>query len=499
MSQGTGWFGRCRTSGRWLFIASTVTLATSLAACGLVAKGKKLKDDIEDIPDDIGDDLPGVDVDGRDALKAQALHLLELLFPDLSAEERIELSTSLSLDALLALRDELDAARKAAASFADGLFTSAKERVEQRKKDLAPLNDGFPMGLAASAQLCSYDAANARGRVQLSGVFDGKEAIKLAASNVHLTVDGSAQPFTLSCLHDGPSVDIVFLIDITGSMRDVIHAVRDSVVRFVDVLEASGVHGTVSVVSFQDSVGVNRSFQQAAPPNNYERSPFFAPVSLADADQVDALRAFVNRLEANRGDDAPENLAGAIDFARNGVIGYGADGKPNLIGDGKEDPAGTEPFPKLKSERQVFVVLTDITFHGDDRNESNSSLLKPFIPRDAKDILASLQRTGTTVHVSDPSWVDESLEPSSRAVDADYWAIHTGGLGKDVVAGYSLVDLELVVVAKDSGLLDITLDKIVSSSCTLDFSAQLTANASVSVALDLGDKHFESALEVVRF
>jgi hypothetical protein len=253
------------------------------------------------------------------------------------------------------------------------------------------------------------------------------------------------------------------------------------------------------VVTFQDSVGVNRTFQQSAPASNYERSPFFAPVSLADGDQVDALRAFVNKLEANRGDDAPENLSGAIDFARNGVIGYGSDGKPNLIGDGKEDPVGTEPFPKLTSDKQVFVVLTDITFHGDDRTDSNSSLLRPFIPRDAKDILASLQRSGTTVHVSDPSWVDESLEPSSKAVDGDYWAVHTGGLGKDVVAGYSLVDLELVVVAKDSGLLDITLDKIVSTSCTLDFTAQLSASAQVSVALEVAGKQFESALEIVRF
>ena len=462
----------------------------------MVADAKRLKDDLEDLPDEIPDII---EVEGSDTLKAQLLSILTLLFPDLSSDELVELSGSLSLEALLDLRTELSAARAAAAVFADGLFTSAKERVDQRKTDLTPHNDGFPVGLAAASSLCSYDAANARGRVQLSGVLDGKEAVKLTADQVRLTIDGTPQSFTLNCNHDGPSVDVVFLVDITGSMRDVIHSVRDSVVRFVDLLESSGVRGTVSVVSFQDSVGVNTSFQQAAPANNYERSPFFAPVSLADAAKVDEVRAFVNRLEANRGADAPENLAGAIDFARNNVIGVGADGKPNVIGDGKEDPAGTEAFPTLASDRQVFVVLTDITFHGDDRTEANSSLLRPFIPRDAKDILTSLQKTGTTVHVSDPSWVDESLEPGSKAVDADYWAIHTGGLGKDTVAGYSLVDLELVVVGKDSGLLDITLDKIVASSCSLDFSAQLSATASVSVSLDVAGKQFTSALEVVRF
>jgi hypothetical protein len=469
-----------------------------LAGCGLVAEGKKLKADIKDIPDIT--DLPDLDDLGdTDVLKAQALRVLQLLFPDLTVEELTEISASYSLDVLLDLREELSAARAAAKGFADGLYTSANERVSQRKKDLTPLNDGFPTGLEAISELCAYDSKTAQGHVQLNGVFDGKEAVKLTADNVKLTIDGKPQTFSLSCLADGPSVDIVFLIDITGSMRDVIHSVRDSVVRFVDLLEASGVRGTVGVVTFQDTVGVNRSFQEPAPANDYERSPFFAPVSLAEAEEVDALRAFVNRLEANRGADAPENLSGAIDFARNNVIGYGADGKPNTIGDGKEDPVGTESFPMLMSDRQVFVVLTDITFHGDDRTSSNSSLLAPFVPRNAADILTSLQRSGTTVHVSDPSWSDASLDPSMDPVDADYWAVHTGGLGKDLVAGYSLLDLELVVVAKDSGLLDITLDKVIASSCSLDFSAQLSASAEVRVTLEAGGKQFSSALDVVRF
>ncbi|HEX6244569.1 MAG TPA: vWA domain-containing protein [Polyangiales bacterium] len=465
----------------------------ALSGCGLVAKGKAIKEDLEDLPDEIPD------IEDSDALKAQAVRLLELLFPDLSRDELLEISASLSLEALLDLREELSAARAAAAVFADGLYTSAKERVKQRQEDLASHNDGFPAGLAAIAPLCTYDAESARARVHLNGVLDGKEAVKLTAEQVRLTVDGAAQPFELSCLHDGPSVDIVFLVDITGSMRDVIHAVRDSVVRFVDALEAGGVRGTVSVVSFQDTVGVNRTFQQPAPAQGYERSPFFAPVSLDDPTQVDELRAFVNRLEANRGADAPENLAAALDFARNSVIGYAADGAPNVIGDGKGDPVGTEPFPVLESDKQVFVVLTDVTFHGDDRTETNSSLLRPFVPRDAAEILSTLQRTGTTVHVSDPSWVDEPLTPESeRAVDADYWAMHTGGVGEDKVVGYSLVDLDLLVVAKDAGLFDITLDKIIASSCSLEFSGQLAASASVRVELDVAGKQFASTLQVLR-
>jgi len=144
--------------------------------------------------------------------------------------------------------------------------------------------------------------------------------------------------------------------------------------------------------------------------------------------------------------------------------------------------------------------LTDITFHGDDRTPSNSSLLGPFVPRNASEILSSLQRTGTVVHVSDPSWVDAETDPARQnPIDADYWSTHTGGLGKDIVEGYSLVDLELVVVAEKSGLLDITLDKIIGSSCSIDFEGALGASAKVELELNVGDQKFTSALDVQRF
>lgn len=466
-----------RSYGLWVYLL-VLASATCLAGCDLPIADEKV-------------DTPHVT-----DLEDQVREVFKRLFPELSERELDDLSGALSMSEVLALRAELEKIRKAAAEFSRELFKSAEERASERKEALEPYNDGFPSGLAALGQICTYDSKNKRGQVTLSGVFNGKEQVVLESSQVQLKIDGSSPPFSFHCVSGGPTVDIVFLIDITGSMSNVIDSVRDSVVSFVDRIEASGVRGTLSVVTFQDSVGVNRTFQEPAPSKDYERSPFFAPVSLNEAKNVEALRAFVNRLEANRGADAPENLAGAIDFARNSVIGYTATGAANVIGDGKEDPAGTEPFPALTSDRQVLVVLTDITFHGDDRTPDNSSLLAPFVPRNARDILASLHQTGTTIHVSDPSWVDSDTDPESKSVDADYWAIHTGGLGEDIVEGYSLVDLELVVVAEKSGLLDITLDRIIGSTCTLDFDATLSANAKVEVELNVGDAQLTTTLQV---
>jgi hypothetical protein len=443
------------------------------------------------------DRAPKVDVSVD--LKAQALGMLRVMFPDLSEEELSAITGEVGLSDLLALRDELDAVRKAVAEFSRELLSTSHERVEDRKTALAPHNDGFPAGAAVLGQICTYDSAAGLGEIRLSGAFKGKEPLMLKPEQLSLSIDGAQQAFALDCIAGGPSVDIVFLIDITGSMSNVIASVRNSVANFVDLIEASGVRGTLSVVTFQDSVGVNRTFQEPAPAQGYERSPFYAPVSLSDPAEIEGLRKFVNRLEANRGDDAPENLAGAIDFARNSVIGYDSRGAANVIGDGREDPVGTAAFPGLKSDRQIFVVLTDITFHGDDRNATNSSLLAPFVPRDAKDILATLRKTGTTVHVSDPSWVDTSTDPASPKVDADYWALQTGGLGEDVSSGYSLLDLEVVVVAEQSGLSDIALDRIIRTSCTLSFAASLSATASVELTLAVEGEVSTSHLAVQRY
>ena len=115
------------------------------------------------------------------------------------------------------------------------------------------------------------------------------------------------------------------------------------------------------------------------------------------------------------------------------------------------------------------------------------------------EIIDISQQSGTTVHVSDPSWSDAALDPGEESVDADYWAIHTGGVGEDVVEDYSLVDLELVVVAEDTGLLDITLDKIVATSCSLEFEAQLSADAELSLSLDVGGHTFSSPIAIERY
>ncbi|MBN2194568.1 MAG: VWA domain-containing protein [Polyangiaceae bacterium] len=440
----------------------------------------------------------GISGDGDVTVEVTVHSILSVLFPDLTEEELEQLAASLTIEAALELEAEIEGIRAAAEEFGRELFTTAEERVAEREEALADVNDGFPETLAPIAATAFQNGATGEAFIELAGVFSNRDAALLTSGDLTVTVDGEMTTHELACFHDGTPVDIVFLVDVTGSMAPVIGSVRRSLNAFVDAIVASNVTGTIGLVTFQDTVGVNVSFQE--PSAGIERSPFFRPVALDDAEAIAELQHFISRLEADSGADAPENLGAALDFTNNGVIGYQANGEPNVIGDSVEDPPGTLPWRSLGNERRVFVAFTDSTFHSDSRTPGNSSLARGFKPRSIADIMASLHETGTVVHISDPSYQDKTTEPTGASseveVDADYWAIATGGVGEDRVLGYSLTDLELVVVAESTGLLDIALQSIVASSCRVTLP-MVTLDASSTVSLELAKDGETSAHDLV--
>src|SRR4051812_45040895 len=149
------------------------------------------------------------------------------------------MSTNIDLDTVLALKAELEKARKEAAEFSDELFTTSEERVAQRKKDLETQNEGYPTSLEAIGGGAFYSKANGEVRVELSGLFSNNTSYSVGPGDVSVELDGVAQQPDVSCLAGGDSVDLVFLVDVTGSMSNVIDSVRNSLLAFVDALKAS--------------------------------------------------------------------------------------------------------------------------------------------------------------------------------------------------------------------------------------------------------------------
>jgi hypothetical protein len=94
--------------------------------------------------------------------------------------------------------------------------------------------------------------------------------------------------------------------------------------------------------------------------------------------------------------------------------------------------------------------------------------------------------------------VEPTGSASEKELDADYFAIATGGIGEDKVAGYSLTDLELVAVAEKTGLLDIALHDILKGSCRVTFPAvDVAASSEVSVSVSAGGEVFDTTFAVV--
>ena len=71
----------------------------------------------------------GLGAVSADELEGELMAILRALFPDLSDAERNEMLQQLDAEQILALRDELEAARDAAVAYSDDLFKTAEERV----------------------------------------------------------------------------------------------------------------------------------------------------------------------------------------------------------------------------------------------------------------------------------------------------------------------------------------------------------------------------------
>jgi hypothetical protein len=405
------------------------------------------------------------------------------LFPGLTEAERADAAAKLSGAQAVALQTEVNDAFAAYDADASLFFSIAEDRAGGRRIHLRTFDGGISPALAPTAVGALYDKTNSAAWIELDGVMSGGAPVKLAAGEVTASISGAAKTVQLDCIGNGTSVDIVLLLDITGTMRAMITQMRIQVAQFASDLVAAGVKGTIGMVTFQDTVGVNVTFQEPSP--GVQRSPFFAPVPIDDTTKIASLQRFVARLMPDRAGGGPANAGAAIDFARNNVIGYMKDGQPNVIGDGKEDPPGTQAWPALTSSRQIFIVMSNKSFFSD----SNTSPGQ-FKQRTINDIVSSLHAKRTVVHSSDVSWNRDTTTPTGAeaVVDNDYWALQTGGIGEDtfVVASflaYSPIDLEALLTS-DTGLSDVAFPSILGSSCRATFPlASLAAQTPVSLQI----------------
>ncbi len=135
--------------------------------------------------------------------------------------------------------------------------------------------------------------------------------------------------------------DIVFLIDVSGSMQPCIDALKQNISTFIDSLSGKDANNTAPVKDWRASVVGYRDHK--ADPSWFAEPPFTRDVA--------ELKANLNRLSAEGGGDEPESLLDALyKVIRRGSTAKGAQEEP-----GK--------WRYRSDATRVVVVFTDATFH----------------------------------------------------------------------------------------------------------------------------------------
>jgi hypothetical protein len=136
-------------------------------------------------------------------------------------------------------------------------------------------------------------------------------------------------------------VDIVFLLDVTGSMQPCIDALKTNISTFIDTLTTKNANNENPVKDWRAKAVGFRDFEADATP--YEDNPFVRDAS--------ALKAQLNGLKADGGGDEPESLLDAL-FKVSSM-------------DQSEDNSTSEDANKWRHRHQaarVVVVFTDALY-----------------------------------------------------------------------------------------------------------------------------------------
>lgn len=224
----------------------------------------------------------------------------------------------------------------------------------------------------------------------------------LTPDNLLLFEDGKAQGFAMIKETEARiGADIVFLVDVTGSMYSEIQGVKNSMTAFLNDLAAAGIDVKVGIVPYGDYV--------PADPDTTDEIGFDPPY-LGLVDPTTAA-SYTQDLDIGWGADGPENAYGAIMFAWNNmswrprsqrIFIMLTDAFSHYTGDQPVTipwPGGYEPSndfdPKYTKADVLNAILGYATFHiiastGDYYFVGETDFTHPGDPREIADLTGGL-------------------------------------------------------------------------------------------------------------
>jgi len=219
--------------------------------------------------------------------------------------------------------------------------------------------------------------------------FLGYDASDVTNDNFKVFEDGKAQGFSLYRVSETvKSVDIMIIMDVTGSMGEEIEGLKKSLKNFIDYLDESGFDVKVGLVPFGDYAPASKTTTDDISFN----PPWLDLTNLASANE------YVEKLSTGYGGDGPENTYGAIMYAWNNA--------------------------SWRSDAQrIFILLTDAPSHYKDDGS-----YADFDPQYTKDeVISALEGYATLYMVASTGYYSEDDTDFSAPKDPRKIAIKTGG------------------------------------------------------------------------
>ncbi|WP_126992837.1 VWA domain-containing protein [Thermosipho globiformans] len=217
------------------------------------------------------------------------------------------------------------------------------------------------------------------------------ELSNLTEENLKVFEDGKAQGFLVFKESETRSnVDIMIVLDTTGSMGPAIEGVKSSIKNFIDTLEASGLNVKVGIVPYDD----------AAPAKDITLTKPWQ-----DLTDLNTARNFVDEIpnDGAGGDDLPENPYAGIMYAWNNASWR-------------------------SSSQKIIILITDASAHY--KSEINPGNAAGETLYDKNEVISAIQGYVTVHGAFVPVWYSESTTDYTSPDDPREIVQKTGGIIK---------------------------------------------------------------------
>lgn len=321
--------------------------------------------------------------------------------------------------------------------------------------------DGHPSGSAPLNLAANLSEPDADGIVTLNLTGLPAHDDPIPASAFTVFENGSAKPVVSVEKIDENAragADIAFVLDTTDSMKSAISSAKDSILDFVDTLDAKGLDVRVGAVTFGDAFDTKSasgtsgvSLRGSTPPafDGDERPSFELGSRFAD------FKAFLSAQQARSGGKPRENALGALEFAYGGL-----QWRPGA--------------------QRILIVVTD-TCSYDATTYGEDAITDPWVPRSAQQVLDRLKGQAI-VHVIAPKLVLGC--PFLGYVDMSSFTGGTGGVHVDWDGSSSF------------SLAQLPLTPALTAGYLVRYRSSVHGQRSVRVAVDQGELHGEAVVSV---